>query len=212
LSRFIFIVFLLALLHIPGFGQDHDVELWFAGQLRKDLGKRFRLYYEQGYRRDEFLVHTKTLYFESGGYFKPVKFLWLGSYYRYSTDFKDFRKNRLSGELLLRGDIDRFNIKLRSQYNSEFAKEEKTDHYIREKISLDYNIRKCKLDPFIASEAIFHLQTNKSENEQIRFDIGVEWKLAKRHAIDFSYRYRIKRNVKNPLRSHIIGIDWVFEF
>jgi len=118
----------------------------------------------------------------------------------------------LSGELLLRGKLNRFDFKLRTQYNSEFVKEEKTDHYLREKISLDYNIRKCKVDPFFASEAIFHMQTNESENEQIRFDTGVEWKPAKRHAIDFFYRYRIRRNIKNPIRSHIIGIDWVFEF
>lgn len=210
--RYLFIVILLFLFQLPGFSQDHDAELWLAGQLRKDFGEKLRLYYEQGYRRDEFLVHTKTIYFEGGGYFKPAKFIWLGSYYRFSTDFKDFRKTRLSGELLLRGELNRFDIKLRSQYNSEFMKEEKTDHYLREKISLDYDIRKCKVDPFIASEAIFHLQTDKSENEQIRFDTGVEWKLAKRHTIDFLYRYRIRRNVKNPVRSHIIGIDWVFEF
>ncbi|KPK87381.1 MAG: hypothetical protein AMS27_02480 [Bacteroides sp. SM23_62_1] len=212
MSRNLLIAFLLSLIQLPILSQDTDFELWLAAQVRKDFGKKFRLYFEQGYRRDEFLVHTKTIYFEGGGYFKPVKFLWLGSYYRYATDFKGFRKNRVSGEVLLRGELDRFGIKLRSQYNSEFAEDIDTDHYLREKISIDYNIRNCKIDPFIASEAIFHLQTDQSENEQIRFDIGVEWKIGKRNSIDFFYRYRDKRNVKNPLHSHIIGIDYVFEF
>jgi hypothetical protein len=212
LPRYLFIAILLSVFHLSGFSQDSDFELWLDAQVRKDFGKKFRLYYEQGYRRDEFLVHTKTLYFQPGGYIKPVKFLWLGSYYRFSTDFSGFRKNRYCGELLLRAEPARFNIKLRTQYNLEFTKGEKNDHYLREKVSLDYNIRQCKVDPFIASEAIFHMQKDKSENEQIRFDMGVEWKIAKRHAIDILYRYRIKRNVKNPLRSHILGIDWVFEF
>lgn len=212
MSRYLFIVFLLFLSHLPTYSQDIDIELWLAAEVRKDLGDKFRLYYEQGYRRDEFLENIKAVNFEAGGFFKPAKFLWLGSYYRFSTNFSHFRKSRISGEIILRGELNRLNIKSRSQYNAEFIKDEKTDHYAREKISLEYDIRKCKVDPFFASEVIFHLQPTKSENEQVRFDLGAEWKIAKRHTIDFFYRYRIKRNVKNPLRSNIIGIDYVFDF
>lgn len=210
--RHLFILIFLFLISLPCFCQETDVELWLAAQVRKDLGEKFRIYYEQGYRRDEFLEHIKTANFEAGGYYKPFKFLWLGSYYRFSTNFSDFIKNRFSCELVLRRDIKRLYVKSRSQYNADFVKGDKTDHYARERILLEYDIRKCKLSPFFASEAIFHMQRDKSENEQIRFDLGIEWKLGKRHTIDTFYRYRIKRNVKNPLRSNIIGIDYVFEF
>jgi len=212
LFRHLFILIFLIIFSLPCFCQGTDVELWLSAQIRKDFGDKFRAYYEQGYRRDEFLEHIKAANFEAGGYYKPFKFLWLGSYYRFSTNFSGFIKNRFSSEIVLRRDIERLRIKSRSQYNADCVKGDKADHYVREKISLEYDIRNCKLSPFFASEAIFHMQRDKSENEQIRFDLGTERKLGKRHTFDFFYRYRIKRNVKNPLRSNIIGIDYVFEF
>jgi hypothetical protein len=212
MARKILIPVLLFIFHVMCNGQDTEVELWLDAQIRKDFNKKFRAYYEQGYRRDEFLTNSKALYFETGGYYKPAKFLWLGPNYRFATNLRDYRRNRLAGEVIFRGDIRRFNLKLRNKYMAEFGGGEETDHYFRERISADYNIRHLKIDPFIASELIFHLQPDRTEYEQFRFDIGADWKLAKHHCLEFYYRYRIKRNVKNPLNSHIFGIEYVFEF
>jgi hypothetical protein len=212
LARKIFISTFLFFIYLQCFGQNTDVELWLSAEIRKDLGKKFRLYYEQGYRRDDFLAHTKTFYFETGGFYKPAKFLWIGPYYRFYSDFRDYRNNHLVGVLVLRGNLNRFDLKSRSRYIAEFGRDKGTDHYLRERISLDYDIRNFKIDPFIASEFIFHLQPEKTENEQIRLETGAEWKLAKRHTLDFFYRYQIERNVNDPIRSHVIGIDYCFEF
>lgn len=194
------------------FGQDTDVELWLTAQIRTDFKKKFRLYYEQGYRRDENLAKTKTFCFETGGFYKPWKFLWIGPYYRHYNDFMGSRKNHLTGVLILREELGRFDLKSRTRFITEFSKGDETNYYLRERLIAAYDIPKFKFNPFINTEFIFHFQPDKTENEQIRFNIGVERKLAKHHAIEGYYRYRIERNVKNPVNSHIFGIDYIFEF
>jgi hypothetical protein len=212
MARKIFVPVLLFFPYLLSFGQDTDVELWLAAQIRTDFKKKFRFYYEQGYRRDEFLTKTKCFYFETGGFYKPWKFLWIGPYYRHYTDFKGSRLNHLTGVLLLREEMDRFDFKSKTRYIAEFGGGNETAHYLRERISADYDIRKIKFTPFIASEFIFHFQPDKTENEQIRLDMGVNRNLAKHHSIEAYYRYCIERNVHNPVNSHIFGIDYVFDF
>jgi hypothetical protein len=194
------------------FGQDTDVELWLSAKIQKDFKKKFSLYYEQGYRRDHDLKETKTFYFEAGGFYKPWKFLWIGPYYRYYDDFKGSSKNHLTGVLVLREEAGRFDFKSKTRYIYEFAREEQSEHFLREKLSASYDIPDFKFNPFISSEFIFHMQPGKTENEEIRFDAGIERSLGKHHDIEFWYRYNIERNVKNPVNSHIIGIDYIFEF
>jgi hypothetical protein len=210
--RKIFVLILLLFPFMLCFGQDTDVELWMAAQIRTDFKKKFRLYYEQGYRRDENLSKTKTFYFETGGFYKPWKFLWVGPYYRHYNDFQGSRNNHLVGVLLLREEVGRFDLRSRTRYIAEFGGGDETDHYLRERITAAYDIKKFKFNPFINTEFIFHFQPEKTEIEQIRFDIGVERSLGKHHGIDIYYRYCIERNVKDPINSHIFGIDYVFEF
>jgi len=212
MAKKIIIPVLLLFPYLFCFGQDTDVELWLSANIRTDFKKKFRLYYEQGYRRYENLRETKTFYFEAGGFYKPWKFLWIGPYYRHYTDFQGSRKNNLTGVLILREEAGRFDLKSRTRYIAEFAGNDETDHYLRERLTVSYDIPKFKLNPFFNTEFIFHLQPDKIENEQIRFDIGLERNLGKHHAIEGWYRYAIERNVNNPVNSHIIGIDYVFEF
>ena len=185
--------------------------MWLSAQIRKDIKKKFRVYYEQGYRRDENLNHLKAYYFEAGGRYKPAKFLWIGTHYRHYTDFLGNYKNRLGGSVIFRAEIDRFLFKSRTRYIAIKERHEVTHHFLREKISLDYNIKNCKVDPFIASELFYHLEKPNSDFEQFRVDLGFEWKIAKRHSLQTYYRYRIKRNIKNPLNSNVIGIEYVLE-
>ena len=194
------------------FGQDTDVELWLSANIQKDFKKKFMLYYEQGYRRDHNLAETKTFYFEAGGLYKPFKFLWVGPYYRYFDDFKGSSKNHLTGVLILREELGRFDLKSRTRYIYEFSKENDSNHFLRERLTASYDIPNFKFNPFICTEFIFHMQPDKIENEEIRFDVGFERSLGEHHSIEVWYRYNIERNVRNPVNSHIIGVDYTFEF
>lgn len=193
-------------------GQDTDVQLWLTANVRKDLGKKFRLYYEQGYRRDENLTKTKTFTFETGGFYKPWKFLWVGAYFRHYNDFKDSRDNNLSGVLLLREELNRFDFRSKTRYIYEFTSGNESEHFLRERISAGYDIPNFKINPFVASEFTFHFQPGNTETVQIRYYIGGEYKIAKHHTINFYYRYSHEMNVNNPLNVHTIGVDYIFDF
>lgn len=194
------------------FSQETDIQLWITANVRKDFDKKFRLYYEQGYRRDEFLSEFKTLTFEPGVLYKPWKFLWIGGYFRHYDDFKDSRKNHLTGVFLLRKNLDRFDLKSRTRYIFEFGRDINNEHFLRQRFIAGYDIPHFKINPFAATEFIFHLQPGNTETEQIRFFIGGDYKIAKHHAIEVYYRYSTEMNVKNPVNAHTIGIDYVFDF
>ena len=212
MARKILIPTLLLFTWLMTFGQNADVELWLSGNIHKDFKKNFRLYYEMGYRRDENLTGLKTFYFEGGGFYKPWKFLWIGPYYRYYDDFKGSSKSHLTGVLLLREDIGRFTVRAKTRYIAEFEEGKDPKHFLRERLGAMYDIPDFKFNHFIATEFIFHMQPDKTQNEQIRFDTGFERSFGIHHSVDIWYRYCIRRNVNNPVNSHIIGIDYIFEF
>ncbi len=212
MTRKIIVPILLLLPCLIGSGQDTDIELWLSANVQKDFQKKFKLYYEQGYRRDHNLTETKTFYLEAGGFYKPWKFLWFGPYYRYYNDFKGSGKNHLTGVLLLREELGRFDLKSKTRYIYEFTRGDQADHFLRERLIASYDIPNFKINPFISTEFIFHLQPDKTENEDIRMDAGIERSFGKHHSVEGWYRYNIERNVNFPVNSHIIGIDYVFEF
>jgi hypothetical protein len=212
MSRKIIFPILLLLPFAICSGQDTDVELWLSADIQKDFQKKFRLYYEQGYRRDHKLSETKTFYFEAGGFYKPLKFLWIGPYYRYYDNFKGSKKSHLTGVLLLREAVGRFDLKSKTRYIYEFSRGKKSGHFLRERLSASYDIPNFKFNPFVSTEFIFHLQPGKTENEEIRLDAGIERSFGKHHSVEGWYRYNIERNVNFPVNSHIIGIDYIFEF
>jgi hypothetical protein len=191
--------------------QERDVQFWLTANIRKDLGKNFRLYYEQSYRTYENLTKTKTFTFEAGGYYKPWKFLWLGTYYRHYNDFRDNRKSNLTGIVLLKEKVKRFDLKSKTRYIYIFGHEVNTEHFLKERISAEYNIKNCKINPFVSSEINIHLQSQKTEPEEIRFYVGADYNIARHHNIEVYYRYSQEMNVNNPVNLHTIGIDYVFD-
>lgn len=211
MSRKILTSFLLFLPCIAGLSQEADLELWFSTNIRYDFKKKFRVYYEMGYRRDENLTRTKTFYFEGGGYYKPWKFLWVGPYYRYYNDFNGSSLSHLTAVMILREEIGRFDLKSRTRYIAELEKGNETNHFLRERLSASYDIPNFKINPFINNEYIFQIQPGKTAIEQIRFDFGLERSIGTHHTIELWYRYSLKMD-DNAVNSHIIGIDYIFEF
>lgn len=86
-----------------------------------------------------------------------------------------------------------------------------TRNYWRFKSGLNYNIRKCKFDPFFSAEIL--LPTNQWENKlhnRYRLSIGTDIKLSKKQKI--SVEYMFDREIKNwnPEVFHIIQINYIF--
>lgn len=128
----------------------------------------------------------------------------------------------------LSGDVDlgRFNLSLRERYQYTYrpaatAKRYDTDtqewgdvkskgsHLLRSRLQVEYNIRHCPVDPFASAE----LFTGKGGLQKARYTGGLEWKVAKQHALKLYYRYQTTHDDDDDEPSrHVLGLGYGFKF
>ena len=86
----------------------------------------------------------------------------------------------------------------------------KGKNVLRSRLSLDYNIPRCKVDPFVSVETY-----NAWSLEKTRYTVGADWKIAKPHTVSFYYRYQNVNNnddVDDEPNMHIVGLEYKFKF
>ncbi len=86
----------------------------------------------------------------------------------------------------------------------------KGKNVLRSRLSLEYNIPRCKVDPFVSAEAY-----NAWSLYKMRYTVGADWKIAKPHTLSFYYRYQHVRgndNVDDEPNRHIIGLEYKYKF
>ncbi len=90
-------------------------------------------------------------------------------------------------------------------------KKAKDRHTLRSRLTVEYNIRHYPLTPYVSAE----LYNNFSENmdlDKSRFMAGVEWKISKRHRLDFAYLFQNSSDDDNDGNLHAINIEYKFKF
>lgn len=82
-------------------------------------------------------------------------------------------------------------------------------HVLRSRLQIEYNIPKCKFDPYVSAE--FY---NSMSLEKIRFIGGVDWKISKKQSLGVFYRYQVvTENDPDPDKNiHIIGAKYKYKF
>lgn len=86
----------------------------------------------------------------------------------------------------------------------------KGKNVLRSRLSLEYNIPRCKVDPFVSAEAY-----NAWSLYKMRYTVGADWKIAKPHTLSFYYRYQHVRgndDIDDEPNRHIIGLEYKFKF
>ena len=79
---------------------------------------------------------------------------------------------------------------------------------LRSKLGVDYNIRKCPVDPYLSAE--YGCGLNYSANKW-KFTAGADIKLNKQNKIDLFYRYQTEDDDDEP-NGHFIGIGYNLKF
>ena len=79
---------------------------------------------------------------------------------------------------------------------------------LRSKVGVDYNIRKCPIDPYVSAE--YGCGLNYSTNKW-KFTVGTDIKINKQNKIDLFYRYQIEDDDDEP-NGHFIGLGYNFKF
>lgn len=94
-----------------------------------------------------------------------------------------------------------------SQKDDELI-EAKDKHTLRSRLKAEYNIRKSALTPF-ASIEIYNSLNNGFASEKLRYTLGTDISLSKRHTLSVFYRYVDSRDDDDDDMS-VIGIGYKF--
>lgn len=96
--------------------------------------------------------------------------------------------------------------------NSEWedvAVRDKGSNVLRSRLQVEYNIPKSKVDPH-ASVELF----NAWNVEKVRYTVGADWKIRKKHVIGVNYIYQSINgdDVDNDPNSNIVSLSYKFKF
>lgn len=110
------------------------------------------------------------------------------------------------------GDIYYYGGQAFSRATSDIdPKRSKHKHYLRSRFGLEYNIRHCAWTPYATYEFSNNLSDNLHLDKQ-RLTVGVEWKVAKQHRLDFAYVYNHGADDDNDNDCHALSIGYKFKF
>ena len=179
------------------------------------FNKNFSLTGEVGWRAalDPFV--TKQAYVSASARYR-VSDLWrVGTEYRWS--FRDpTRTNtgRLDLQSWLRWKTGRIRLDHRFQYEHDFIAITKVRSTLRNRLGVEYNIPKWKLDPHASAELFTGLHYTGNRNIGIRYELGTELVLdkSKDRVVGLAMRYDTELNTVRPQNTWILVISFEQDF
>ena len=207
-----------------------DFESWWGGEFRYRPIKKLSFNFQQQFRLKEYstqfdrtLSQIETEYklsknFEIAG---GMRFTWendnvgkkqgIETHFRYQFDAAHkFRKKRFG-----------FKNRLRYQRSNELGVSEIEGDYpatdFRLKSSMEYDIRKWKLDPKISCEWFYHKQIGELNafkfftfSTKTRFRLETNYKIKKGQNLEFFYMFETGTEVWSPKRARILGARFIY--
>jgi hypothetical protein len=89
-------------------------------------------------------------------------------------------------------------------------KKSKSDHKLRSRLAVSYDIKKCPFEPFAEIE-VYNELDNAFAYDKIRYTVGTEYKINKEHKLKLYYRYQDYADI-DEVSGHVLGIGYAFEF
>ena len=89
-------------------------------------------------------------------------------------------------------------------------KKAKSDHKLRSRLSVSYDIKKCPWEPFAEVE-VYNELDKAFALDKARYTIGSEYKINKEHKLKLYYRYQDYAG-SNEVNGHVLGLGYAFEF
>ena len=89
-------------------------------------------------------------------------------------------------------------------------KKAKSDHKLRSRLSVSYDIKKCPFEPFAEIE-IYNQLDDDFAFDKIRYTIGTEYKIDKKNKLKAFYRYQDSADI-DEVGGHVLGLGYAFEF
>ena len=199
-----------------------DLEQWTSLGVSKKLNDKWEISLDQEFRFKNDMSQFDIYLADLGIDYKINKHFSVGANYRFYQN-KDSENNfatqhRLSGDLKYKQKINRFKLtyRIRIQNKDEefFLNESDQNIYnLRNKFSVDYNIRNFKLDPFFDIELYRQIEdVNTTELSKLRSTLGFEYSLKKFGDLQLFYRIDNELNQTYNKDTYIVGVGYKFSF
>ncbi len=94
-----------------------------------------------------------------------------------------------------------------NQYWEDTQVKSKSQHILRSRFKVEWDIPKCKVDPW-ASVEVF----NNRMLDKVRYSAGADYSLLKKHTFGVYYRYQRVYNDDEEDNAHYIGVSYKFKF
>ena len=110
------------------------------------------------------------------------------------------------------GDVYTFNGQDFTKYSVEVDdKKRKHTHYLRSRLTVDWNIRHCPVDPFVSYELCNNLSEGFALNKT-RLSVGFDWSIAKPHKLSVAYIYQNGHDDDGDNDIHVLSLGYKFTF
>jgi len=193
-------------------------ELEFSKKIFKNLKLEFNpeLRLLNNFKMDAYIL-------EGGLSYKLHKYITIAGYYRYedSWDYKkktgkykgQVKTSRIAFDAKSGATFRRFDCQFRLRYTNSPDFDDSSDDdeaaFLRYRAKIGYNIKHCKLFPYVSSE-IFH-DLDAKEISKIRYTAGINYPFYKRNEVGVFYRLQDFHEAGKSSLS-IIGLGYGFKF
>lgn len=199
-----------------------DLEMWNNFAISKKLGDRWKVSLEEELRFTENISRFDIYLTDLGLDYKINKHFSAGVNYRlYQNKNKDddfITQHRLSANINYKLKINRFIFGYRLQFQNKdedfLSISSKNKVYnIRNRISIDYDIKNFKLAPYFQAELFRKYETDEAAYfNKMRWTLGASYPVSKRSDIELFYRVDNELNISYPKNTYILGLGYKFSF
>ncbi|MCO5274530.1 MAG: DUF2490 domain-containing protein [Flavobacteriales bacterium] len=204
----------------------NDAQLWFSAAtefkpFRKKQGqvaqarffRKLRATVELDLRLKENASELNQTNINAGLFYAITNYMRVGSEYRYSIrDPYSANRHRIDAQLRFKGKKGRLDGDFRTKYQHSFVAPKKLRTELRNRIGLEYDIPKWKLDPIVNVESFTALHYTGNRLVGMRYDLGTEFRLDKNKqtTLEITLRHDREMNIKEPDHAWVLAL--AFEY
>lgn len=199
-----------------------DLELWTSAGVSKKINKHWKISLDQEVRFINEMSAFDVWFSDLGIDYKLNKHIRFGTNYRFYQVENDNAQletqHRLSVDFKYKQKIERFGLEYRMRFQNkdeDFLDNESDKNIanIRNRLSVEYDIKNFKADPFFDIELyrrMYDLENGRLS--KLRWTLGVQFPVYKNSDIKLFYRLDNELNEMYPKDTYIIGLGYSYSF